>query len=93
MIDPTQILIIVVVSSLTILLIVIGVQIVYILQEVRKSFQKINTMLDDAVTVSHTFSKGVSSISHATAGLSGFLQFFRIFTQKKEGISHAKQSE
>ena len=48
MIDPIQILIIVVVSALTILLIVIGVQIVFILQEIRKSFQKVNKMLEIA---------------------------------------------
>lgn len=84
MVDPTQILIIVIVSSLTILLIVIGIQIVFILQEVRKSFQKINKMLDDAAVVTGTFSKSVTNLSGFTSGLSGFLQFFRIFTRKKE---------
>ncbi|MBI2611823.1 hypothetical protein HYW54_03705 [Candidatus Gottesmanbacteria bacterium] len=92
MIDPIQILIIVVVSSLTILLIVIGIQIVFILQEIRKSFQKINKMLDDMTTVSSSFSKSVTNLSGFTSGLSGFLHFFRLLIHKKED-QDAKREE
>jgi len=92
MIDSTQILLIVVVSALTIVLVVIGFQIIFILQEVRKSFQKINKMLDDATVVTGIVSKSATNVSTFTSALSGFLQVFKIFSNKKED-GNAKRSE
>ena len=44
----TQVLLVIVVTVLTVLLTVIGVQIVFILSEFRKTVEKVNKMLEDA---------------------------------------------
>lgn len=64
--DPTQLTIIGISIALTILIIVLGVQVFYILKEIRMSFQKMNKMLDDAAKVSSAVSEGV-------VGMSGFM--------------------
>ncbi len=64
--DPTQITIIAISIALTILIIVLGVQVFYILKEIRLSFRKMNKMLDDATRVSGAVSEGI-------VGMSGFM--------------------
>lgn len=64
--DPTQLTIIVISLALAILLIVLGIQIWYILKEIRLSLSKMNSMLDDAKKVSGTVSNGI-------VGMSGFM--------------------
>lgn len=71
MIDPTQTLLVVVTTTLTILLVVIGVQVFLILKEVRESIKKLNKMLDDAGTISESIAKPISSLSDSISGLSG----------------------
>lgn len=67
MLDLTQVLLVIVITTLTILLTFIGVQIVYILREVRKSIEKVNKMLDDAGMITE-------SIAHPIAGLGGMVE-------------------
>ncbi len=64
--DPTQLTIIIISFALALLFIILGIQIWYILKEMRISMQKINSMLDDAKKVSGTVSEGV-------VGMSGFM--------------------
>ena len=64
--EPTQLTIIIISFALTILLIILGIQVWYILKEFRISLQKMNTMLDDAKKVSGTLSEGI-------VGMSGFM--------------------
>lgn len=71
MIDSTQILLIAIVTALTILLSVIGVQVFFILREVQRSIQKMNKMLDDAGTISESIAKPISSLSGSITGVSG----------------------
>jgi len=65
--DATQILLIGVVTVLTILLVVIGIQVFLILKEIQQSIKKTNKMLDDAGTVSGS----IASFSGKISGLSG----------------------
>lgn len=81
--DTTQILLIVVVTVLTILLTVIGIQVVYILVEVRKSAQKVNEMLDDATEVTGGISRSFSGMSGLVAGLKSGLSIVSWFGKKK----------
>lgn len=64
--DPTQLTIIIISFALTLLLIILGIQVWYILKEIRISLQKMNSMLDDAKKVSGTVSEGI-------VGMSGFM--------------------
>jgi len=80
--DSTQIVIITVITVLTILLTVIGIQVVYILLEFRKMFQKVNKMMDGAVTLSENFTKSVSEIAGVTAGIKSVFGLVNIFKKK-----------
>jgi ABC-type multidrug transport system fused ATPase/permease subunit len=65
--DPIVLTIIGVSTTLTLLLVVIGIQIFNILKEVRVSVQKTNKMLDDAGKVTGTVSEGVENMSMITS--------------------------
>jgi hypothetical protein len=81
--DPIQLTIIGVSVTLTILLVVLGIQVYYILSEVRLSVHKTNKMLDDAGKVSGTVSEGVTSMSGFMNGIKTGLQMLTSL-QKKE---------
>lgn len=82
--DATQILLIVVISVLTIMMVVIGIQVVFILQEVRKSLMKGNKMLDDATSVTGNISKTVTEATGLVEGIKTGLSFVSLFSRKKE---------
>lgn len=81
MVDLTQVLLIIVITTLTIILTFIGIQIVQILREVKKSLEKINTMLDSAVIVTE-------SISRPLAGLGGMLDGLKSGAKAIEAIGN-----
>ena len=88
MIEPTQILLFIVVVILTILLVVIGWQIYRILSELYKMLTKINSMVDGAVSLSGNIKKSFRDLSGFSEGLRSVLSFLRIF--KKEERSERK---
>lgn len=71
MMEPAQILLTVVVVVLTIILVAIGIQVYFILKEVRQSVRKMNNILDDAGEISHSVAKPISSLSGSLMGMSG----------------------
>ena len=70
MIGITQIIWAAAIAALTIMSVVIGVQVVKILQELRVSVQKLNQILDDMAGVTH-------SVSQPLVNLSGLLENLR----------------
>lgn len=74
--DPIQFVIIVVSLSLTLLIVVLGVQVFYILKEMRISAQKVNKMLDDAGKVSGSVSSTVEGMSGLVSGIKTGLSLF-----------------
>ncbi len=73
MTDSTQILLIVIITTLTLLLTAVGVQIFLILIEVRNILKKLGAMLDDAKKVTEAVVKPVEEASTFISGLrSGF---------------------
>ena len=82
--DPIQLTIIGVSITLTILLVVLGIQVYYILKEIRFSVQKTNKMLDDAGKVSGTVSDGVTSMSGFMNGIKSGLQMITALQKKGE---------
>ena len=67
--DTTQFVIIIVTVTLSTLLLILGIQLFFILKEVRVSIQKVNKMLDDMGKVSGSVSDGVTNMSGFLNGL------------------------
>jgi hypothetical protein len=84
--DPIQLTIIVVTFALTILLVVLGIQVFYILKEIRLSIQKANKMLDDAGAVTGTVSSGITSMSGFLNGIKSGISL--ITSLKNKGETH-----
>ena len=68
-IDPAQILLFVVIITLTILLIVLGIQVLFILKDLRRTINKANKVLDDTGTITESVSGPISNLSNMAAGL------------------------
>lgn len=82
--DPIQLTIIGVSVTLTILLVVLGIQVYLILTEIRSSLQKTNKMLDDAGKVTATVSDGVTSMSGFMNGIRTGITMINSFVKKGE---------
>jgi Zn-dependent protease len=86
--DPTQLTIIIISFALAILLIVLGIQVWYILKEMRVSLQKINKMLDDAGRVSGAVSEGVIGMTGFVNGLKTGINAVTTLLRNKEEDTH-----
>lgn len=71
MIDITQFILLTVVVSLTIVLLVIGIQTIGILKELKITVQKTNKIIGDFGTVSESVAKPVSAASNFLLNLRG----------------------
>jgi hypothetical protein len=80
--DPVQLTIIVISFILTLLLVVLGVQVWYILKEIRTSIVKMNSMLDDAKKVTLTVGDSVSGMAGVASGIKAALSVFKVFRKK-----------
>ena len=93
MISPTQILLVVVVSLLTAVLAVIGIQVVYILRESRRSIEKFNKILDDAGKVSEAITKPITSLSNSIGSFSGLTGLFSWLINRRQKNKEEKKDE
>lgn len=82
--DPTQLTIIIISLALAVLLIILGIQVWYILREIKISLQKVNTMLDDAKKVSGTVSEGIVGMSGFVNGLKTGMGAITSLLKKKD---------
>lgn len=69
--EPTQILLAVVVTVLTGLLVFVGTQVFFILREMQKTLQKLNKILDDAGIVADTVVKPIIGVANFVEGIKG----------------------
>jgi hypothetical protein len=69
MIDPAQTALFLVIIVLTILLLVLGIQVFFILKELRTTLTKVNKVLDDTGVITESVSKPISNLSSLTMGL------------------------
>ena len=83
MIDPAQTALFLVITVLTILLIVLGIQVFFILRELRKTLEKANKVLDDTGIITESVSKPIASLSSLTMGLKTGASIARLFDKKK----------
>ena len=94
MVEPAQLLLIIVVTTLTILLTVVGIQVFFILKEVRRSVEKMNKILDDAGTISESVAKPISSLSSSIGSLSGIVGLLGwLITRTKKEKEKGKKDE
>lgn len=84
--DPVQLTIIIISFMLTLLLVVLGVQVWYILKEMRTSLTKVNSMLDDAKKVTSTVGDSVSGMAGIASGIRAALSVFKVFKKKDKDI-------
>ncbi|MBU1326957.1 hypothetical protein KKB64_00985 [Patescibacteria group bacterium] len=81
--DPVQITIVIISFGLTILLVVLGIQVWYILKEMKFSLQKINKMLDDMGKMTGTVSDSMAGVAGLVSGLKAGLSLFGKFRHKE----------
>lgn len=82
--EPTQIVIIAISIVLTSLFIALGIQLWFILKEVRISIQKVNKMLDDTGRVTGAVGEGFSNVSGLMSGLKTGLSLVTSLRKKGE---------
>lgn len=70
MIDAVQIILLLVIVVLAILLVVLGIQVFFILREIRKTVLKANQVLDDTGTITRSVTGPISSAATIMSGLS-----------------------
>ena len=84
MTDPAQTALFIVVIVLTILLVVLGIQVFFILRELRKTIYKANKVLDDTGTITESVSRPISSLSSIAMGLKAGAKIAKILNFEKK---------
>jgi cell division protein FtsL len=69
MLDTVQLVLLFVIIIVSLLLVVLGVQVYFILKEVRKTITKANEVLTDAPHITESVSVPISSLSSLASGL------------------------
>lgn len=83
MIDTAQAVLLFVLLVLTILVLVLGVQVFFILRELRQTVSKANKVLDDAGMITESVSGPISSISSLATGVKTGALLARLLKRKK----------
>ncbi len=82
MIDFTQLVLAVVVVIVTTMLSLVGLQVVKILQELRKTIEKMNKVLDDTGVISESVSKPINMVSTMLMGIKGSNKIVKMIKDK-----------
>src|SRR4030042_2704938 len=97
MVDLTQLLLIVVITTLTILLSFIGIQVVFILRELRRTLEKINKMLDDLGLITESIAQPIAGfggmIDGIRSGMKAVNAIGRFLNKKPEGQESKENTE
>ncbi len=83
--DSTQLLLTVVLTVTTILLIIVGVQFIFVLRELRKILIKANAIIASFEKVGMTLDHGLGEIHGFISGLKTLFKVVDIFHSKKNG--------
>ena len=82
--DAAQILLLSVISLLTLLIVFLGVQVFFILKELRKSVEKINKVLDETSSITENVAKPLSDISSVLSGIKTGVSILSMFSGKRK---------
>lgn len=69
MVDPVQLTLLLVIVVLTVLLVVLGIQVFYILKEFRGTIKRANTVLDNANSITENIEGPLAAISSLVLGV------------------------
>ena len=83
MIDPAQTALFLVILVLTILLLVLGIQVFFILRQLRETLEKANKILDDTGVITESVSGPISNISSLASGVKAGALIAKLFSKKK----------
>ena len=91
MIDTVQVVLIFVIVLVTALLVVLGIQVFFILKEIRGTVRRVNKVIDNAETITDSFSQPLTLLSNLFTGgatMGPIVQILKMFT--KDRASHEK---
>lgn len=92
MVDPVQMTLLIVIAVLTVLLVVLGIQIFFILQEVRITIKKSNKILDRADAITENIEEPLEAIASLITGVKAG-SFFTVIKMVKNFIGHDKEEK
>jgi hypothetical protein len=69
MVDPVQLVLLLVILVLTILLVILGIQVFFILKELRQTISKTNKVLDNADSITENIEVPLSALSSLALGV------------------------
>lgn len=87
MIDTAQAVLLFVVVILSILLLVLGIQVFFILKELRQTVSKANKVLDDTGTITESVSGPITALSSIVSGVKVGATLAHLLKKKKRKIS------
>ena len=93
MVDPAQTALFLVIVVLTVLLMVLGIQVFFILREFRKTVLKANKVLDKTNLITESVSGPVSSLSSLISGLKTGANFINLLKGNKKAKRHHQEKE
>jgi len=82
--DSTQLLLTVVLTVTTVLLVVVGIQLIFVLKELRKTLKKVNGIIEN-------FEKIGTSVEHSFSEITGFVSGLKTIF-KVIDLIHAKKN-
>ena len=85
--DTTQLLLTVVLTVTTILLIVVGIQLIFILKDFRSLLKKVNNIVDELEKVGVSLEHGFSEITGFLSGIKTIFRLINNLHNKKNGKS------
>ena len=93
MIDSVQLILLVVIITLTLLLVILGVQVFYILRDLRQTVKKTNKILENADAITEGIEGPISAISSFVLGakatsLFGIVRLLKSFLGSNEEKKH-----
>lgn len=86
MIDTAQAVLLFVIIILTTLLLILGIQVFFILRELKQTVSKANKVLDDTGLITESVSGPISSISSLASGVKTGAAIASLFKGKKKKI-------
>lgn len=84
MIEGWQVLLVAVVTVLTVLLTVIGIQIFYLIKETRQIVHKVNTTVDNVSGFTSKISSSVGSLAGFSAGMNAAMSLVSLLKKRSE---------
>ena len=96
MVDTAQMVLLIVVVVLTGLLVVLGIQVFFILRELRQTVSKANRVLDDTAQITESVSAPLNSLSSIIEGVktgAAIAQIFKKHTGKFKGKAEMEEED